>query len=458
MVPHDQALDVIARHRHLTRQKITDEVADNLDRNLLAQLTPLFRAPIQVEPPDVQRVGLGYRAVFPNAGIEMRLSRVHETRYEVHGELTVQFAASAAVFDRHLYQSRFNLSSGSTRTSTAKLLNERLKADWVSMLERFCLAVLELERTGGETEEIGHLETKEPDRWLLQPLLLTRKSTILFGPGGSWKSTLGAAVAVSLTTGQSVIPDWPAQKSTVLVLDWEDDSDVWNTRLRQIAVGAGQLPPMVAYRRMKRPLADALESIAAEVAARKIGALIVDSVGLAIGASHEGEGSADGAFRLFEALRQLGTTNLLIDHVAGVDLRSNDLAAKPYGSVYKENLARNSFQVRRPKEVSGDRAEFILVQSKTNGVRIPPQELAVTHGESTITFARGRVSSPELSSALSLRERIARCLGENGAMRTEDLAQALDVPSSSVRKMVQRDERFVRLSDSRIGLVLTGAH
>lgn len=453
----DQALGAIARHRLLVRQEVTDEAAQTLDVGLWDRLRPLLVEPLQAEPPEVERVGLGYRARFPLAGIEMQLTRIRESRCEVHGELMVRFSDAVPIFDRHLYAARFNLSSGSTRVSTAKLLNERHKADWAGLLERFCLAVLQLEREPEPTDEIGSRPAREPERWLLKPLLLKGKTTILYGPGGSWKSTLGAAIAVSLVTGQPVIPEWLAAQSPVLILDWEDDAEVWNERVRYIAIGAGIAPPTIRYRRMSRPLSDQLESLAAEVAEARIGLLLVDSVGLAIGASSEAEGIADGAFRLFAALRQLGTTNLLIDHVAGADVTNPGTTSKPYGSIYKVNLARSTFEVRRPKEVDGDRAEFLLVQSKTNGIRVLPQELAIVYGDGVIRFERGRVVDPNLQSGLPLKERMARALGENGAMTTEELAREIGVSPASIRTNVGRDERFVRCRDGRIGLVLRGA-
>jgi hypothetical protein len=442
----------------MVRQELTDEATENLDKGLWDRLHPLVVEPVQTEPPEVERVGLGYRAHFDSAGIDMQLSRIRESRYEIHGELMVSFAATAPVFDRHLFAARVNLSSVSARGTTARSLDQRFKADWAGMLDRFFVAVLDLERKPEVLEEIGMRTIKEPDRWILKPLLLKGKTTIIFGPGGSWKSTLGAAIAVSLTTGDPVIPDWVGMTSRTLILDWEDDSDVWNERIRAIAVGAGLGPPVVLYQRMTRPLADQLEQVSALVAEHQIEALIVDSVGMAIGATNEGEGVADGAFRLFAALRQLGTTNLLIDHVAGADLGTGG-SVKPYGSIYKVNLARSVFEVRRPKEIHGDRAEFILAQSKTNGIRVLPQELAVIHGEGTIQFERGRVGSPELQASLPLRERMARALGENGAMTTEALAEYLQVSAAAIRTLVGRDERFVRFpKDGRIGLVLRGAH
>jgi len=410
--PKQKALGVIARHRTLLKQVIDNpEAARNLDEGLLKNIQAEVIdsiSPPSPEPPEISRVGLGYRAVFPMSGIEMGLERIREGRGEVHGELYVSVPVSDNTFpDGHIFGARFNVSSLAARTSVGKYLSSRLKdVDWDGMLERFCMEILAAERKGEDFQSVGADPQEPPDRWLLRPILLKGKTTILFGPGGSWKSTIGAAVAVSVATGAEVVPGWrtheaglPDRPAPVLILDWEDGNATWNRRLNWIAVGAKQLPPEVHYRHMSRPLVDDLESIAKYVSDNKIELLIVDSVGLAAGAQSASESPADGAFRLFTALRQLGTTNMLIDHVAGAELGIRGPSNKPYGSVYKINLARSVFEVRSEK-ASGNRCEVLLLHTKTNSARVPPQQLLIVYGEVTIEFMQWAVTSPELKRAL----------------------------------------------------------
>ena len=453
-----EALALVAKHRTMYTQMPDNEAACvGIDTALLDGLTslivtPLTRYTVNEPPPDVDRVGLGYRVVF-TSGVEMTLTRVRESRGEIHGELHVGVKGDDKAYpERHLFTARFNVSSITSRTSAAKYLASRMQADWGSMLERFCLEVLRLERKGEEFTTVGQSETQEPDRWLLKPLLLQRKTTIIFGAGGSWKSTVGAACAVQVTTGQDVVPGWKVQgEGKVLVLDWEDSSATWNERIRYIAIGAGVNPPEIHYRSMSRPLADEVESVANYIGAHGINLAIVDSVGLAMGATQDGDGVADGAFRLFAALRELRTTNLLIDHVAGAELGAkNGLSPKPYGSVYKQNLARSVFEIRSDKQV-GEMHEIVLVHTKQNVARVSPQELSVEYGDGVIKFRREGVRTQEVMAALPVIERIFRVI--DGGKTVQELADETGCSKAQIgQAMRTHKDRFVKLDGGRYGL------
>ena len=50
------------------------------------------------------------------------------------------------------------------------------------------------------------------------------------------------------------------------------------------------------------------------------------------------------------------------------------LVSKPYGSIYKVNLARNVFELRKECEGDVDRTELLLVHTKANSsARLPTQ-------------------------------------------------------------------------------------
>jgi hypothetical protein len=239
------------------------------------------------------------------------------------------------------------------------------------------------------------------------------------------------------------------------VLDYEDGPATWNDRLAAIAAGIGAPAPDVHYRSMSRPLADELEAIAAYVSEHCILLVIIDSLGLAAGATRDGDTVADGAFRLFEACRQVGTTFLMVDHVAGADLETGKPTSKPYGSVYKLNLARSAFELRREREGDSDRTELLLVHTKSNAsARLPAQGFAVVREDGAIRFQPVEVQAPDLVGALPLAERMARLL-MSGGQPVALISQELGATPATIRSVVNRDRgrRFTRLPDGRIGLV-----
>src|SRR5207244_3706535 len=107
--------------------------------------------------------------------------------------------------------------------------------------------------------------------------------------------------------------------------------------------------------------------------------------------------------------RVLETTSLLIDHVTGADLENSHTAAKPYGSVYKQNLARLAFELRQEGDGAAERIEVVLRNSKANDdFRLAPQGFAICRDERAIRIERTDIDAPELVATLSLPERMAR--------------------------------------------------
>jgi AAA domain len=399
----------------------------------------------------VERVGLGYRMRFPD-DVVLRVSRIRESGGEVTGELDVRRA------DEDLFLGRFNFSSVNARKTTAEYLSRRVKAEWQSMLEPLCRVVLRTEREGPGFESLGQRGVREPTRFRLQPILQDGKTTILFGPGGGSKSTLANGIAVSVT-GLEVIPGWKPIAAPVVVLDWEDDRDTWSERTAAIAAGVGARPPTIYYRQMLRPLADDVEAVASFVSERKAGLVIVDSVGMAIGALGESASWHEGALRLFSALRILRTTVLGIDHVAGTELDASAPSPKMFGSVVKLNLARSVFELRKGRG-NGTTAELLLHHTKVNtGRRLDDIGLTVEHSPGRIQFKRVEVQdmqAPELASRVPLATRMERLL-QSGPQSRSDIAKALDAKAPDLRRVLFRDagKRFREVS----GLVeLVKAH
>ena len=398
----------------------------------------------------LEAYGLGYR--FTRGDALLAVDRLRVRGGETLGELTVRVGGV------HVSRATFNLSSLSARSATAKLLETRVqRQEWPELLEQLCLSVLDTERRGCGVELVGTRRPAGERRYLLDPLLPESQPAVLFAPGGAGKSTLAGAVAVSVATGSQVIPGWvPAYPCTPLILDYETTAEEWSKRLAAIAEGAGLKPVAVPYLRCDRPVVDLLERIARQVSDQAIGLVIVDSVVLATGTAREGSGAEEGTVRLHAALRELGTTALLVDHVAATELQPGSTGiSKPYGSIFKLNLARSAWELRREHEPIGGVAQLLLVNVKANyAAKAEPIQLRIVHDRDVIRFERGAVTAPELEGRLPTHERMRRALVD-GALTAKELATRLSISESSVRVALTPDRNhdlFVKLPDGRIGL------
>jgi hypothetical protein len=338
------------------------------------------------------KAGLGYALHVDRDATEMVVGRLTKSRGELHGMLRVQSALPAVrSVDGTLFSARANLSSDTARKTIAKALNERAPAagiDWLLLLDEFCTRVLAAEQAGEPVIMVGALPRPVGIIWRLEPLLPAGKPVVLYGEGGTGKSTLAAMVAVSVETGVTIVDGFIPHQAPVLYLDWEADRDEINDRIRGVAIGAN-IPHVVQvrYRGCAGPLADQAEEIAGLVAEIGAGLVIVDSIGLAAGTSSDGADAAESALRMFSAFRLIssaraGCSVLAIDHVSKNETEQTHRAARPYGSIYKVNLARAMFEVRRLEDEREASSTIGLYNTKSN-VRalIPPIALRLDYDE-----------------------------------------------------------------------------
>ena len=450
--------DLRRRRQHEVLTQAAQRTLDRRHSPEAALRVVLDSAPLAASTPDVARVGLGYRLTFGQAGVEILVSRLRESRGELTAEIAITSRRSALDFaDGHIHSSRFNLTSISARNTLATTLDKRVKGDWSAILERLCLAIVQQERRSQPVQLIGRLPRRPAPPKLLDPLLPLGQVSVVFAPGGVGKSTLAAAIAVTVASGEPVISGWSATRAPVLVLDYETTGEEWNDRVAAIAEGAGIDPPDITYRGCSKPLADDIEAVAAFATECRAGLVIVDSVGIASGSSREGSDANESTVRLFAALRSLGVTVLLVDHVKGEDLQTSGPNSKPYGSIYKVNLARSVWELRREKDAVGNRSDLLLLHVKVNdGPKHAPIGLTVDYSGDAIAFDLSAVEAPDLAGALPLRERMARVL-RSGAQPAARIAEELGVPDAHIRSLLSRhSDMFTRLPDHRIGLVGRG--
>jgi hypothetical protein len=410
------------------------------------------------EPPEREQfvaLGMGYRMRWTDNGAELRVEHLRMRSGELGGMVR------ASVDRRQVAFGRLNLSSLTTRNSFAKLLKERAKGiDWSEALERFCVLVLAAESEGEPFQLVGQKPKREAVPYLLHPILPRDRATIVFGEGGTGKSYLAAAIAVTVQTGTPVIRGWhPTNPGPVLILDWEADDGEWNDRIAAICKAQDIAAPQVHYRNCVGSLTEQVEDVARHVSEAGIVLVIVDSVGMATPPGREGGDANEGAIRMFEAIRHLRTTALLIDHVTGAD-QGRDKVLKPYGSIYKVNLARSVYELRRADddhEQEDGIAHVALYHRKANGAALQkPTGLRyafATDDDGTIDeflINREDVVLPELVAGMSAREQIEHVL-LGGPLAPVQIETLTGLKGGTVRKTLKTwlGDRFVRLDDGR---------
>ncbi len=334
------------------------------------------------------RQGLGYVMTIPDLGIRFEMDRVRSSEGDWHGHLIVSstWHGSRPITSGRdiVHYSRVNLLSASGRTAVVRALVARHPSapadalDWAGFLEDFYLRVVEAERLADDGDVlVGRIPEETGREWLIEPLVLSKQPTILYGLGGVGKSVIAQGLAVSVASGVGVLPGISCRLTgPVVYLDWETDAETVNRRVAAISRAAGISPaPEIVYRPGRGALADRADSLARLVAVSGAVLLIIDSATHAIGSAGYGD-SADAAREMFGALAATETTCLVIDHLA-----KNGDGKSPYGSVLKVNKARATWQVE-----DLDAGRVVLRHRKHNNTaELGPLGLRIEWGDG-ITF------------------------------------------------------------------------
>lgn len=424
--------------------------------------------------PELDRIGLGWQWK-PRKDLTMKVTRLKEASGEFTGEITI-LCPDAGTVNGVIEWGRFNLMAAQTRNSLAKRLDARVEADWGQYLDLFCREVVRRERVGETIQRTDPRAQPQPLRYLYKPMLPIGMSTLLYGSGGTGKSTIAAAIALAVETGHAVFPGWERPMTCpVLILDWEADKWVWQDRVNAIAQGLGIEPPALRYRSCRRRIVDDAEAIADAVIDEGIGLVIVDAVNQAFGVSgHEHSDPAEVAIRAFSTIREIVRTAsptslnatevtwLLIDHSTGADLQEGSTTPmKSYGSVAKQWLARQQFYLATEKEASETRQELVMTQTKANYAwKMRPLPMVIQREGGAIRFSFGGVvTAPELESQLTLGQRIIGTLSE-GALPMDRIRILLGMDkrrneamkvTTTIARMVTRGD-LMKLPDGRIGI------
>lgn len=413
---------------------------------------------------DFERLGLGYVIRLPELATEISVGQLHKKGGDLHGEISIACGLGGTrSYDGLLHRARFNFSGSQPRSTLARYLNDRTGGpiegiDWQDLLEDFCGRVLSAERGRRLVVRVGDRPARIAPRFQVDPILPWRKVTTLFGAGGTGKSTLAVALAVSVQTGLSVVSGWSPVPTNVLYLDWETDEDDIDEKVKAISKGAAiEDQVTIAYLACHgRSLVDQIEAIAEARQETNAGMVVVDSVVHAAGtSSSEGADAAETTIRLYSAFAQLEASVLVVDHVDKNSAMDPSRPAKPYGSIFKENMARQAFEVRR-QDGPGTRSSMGLYNTKSNATRrLAPIGLWVDHSEAgdLIRYGREEIAG-DLLKPMSLPTRIDAVL-RSGAMHLKVIAEEVEEDEAKVRATLSRGSkqgRYRSLGEGNYGL------
>ena len=425
-----------------------DKVLESIYNSYPADININMGADVPVPLGHVEKTG-DIKVFWADLGLNMTFKRPRVTSRQQLVKLQVKTSKGLSYGPYNI-----DLLSSSKVTDIARALNRRESQDWAGLLERAKQFVDNQlhESHSAESIIIGIEEESATDNWLLEPLVFsndTTRPTILYSHGGTGKSNIALAVAMSVSSGLEIIPElYPAKKTNVLYLDWEADRKTHRTRVKHIADGAGLAYSNfsgIYHRQCATPIGDSMDMILEDIEKYKIGLVIVDSIVFAVGTDSL---DASTVRDYNEYIRMMGCASLSLTHVTKNESESSNSNPTPYGNVFWHNFGRLLWHVKKVQEEDENKISLGLYHTKANYTKkFKPLglEFSFTDG---IKISRLDISDvPEFDEIRPLKQRIISLLQTGDNLTIAEISDELNVEQSAIKSALHRDKkRFLPFS------------
>ena len=369
------------------------------------------------------------RRVFfwPQDGMTVTVDRLRVTGDGIYCWITVSMVEHGDIYG----PVRIDLLSDTKRNAFRLAMRERKEHDWLGVIQHVAKLTIESLDPASELVDMAAYEPKQESPWLVEPFLRRRQPSVFFGDGGEGKSTLALATCLSLTTGHPFIPGVTQQIGNAYYADFESDIDDVIGVAHDLCKGAGVAFPKerLFYRRFSGALIDHADAILRDIAAHQIDAIVVDSL-VASGGMDANESEA--ARMYFNAIRTFGIASLGVSHVSKGD------DAKPFGSIFWWNLARNIWHIQKTQDAGEAKFLVAMHHKKANRGALRKSVGLSVNFDNGIVYRHADVQADaRLAKGTAAIDQIIYAL-KHGEAQVKDIATETGLPEPTVRKTLAR--------------------
>lgn len=342
-----------------------------------------------------------------------------------------------------LSHGNLNLAAGRSRRELSRDLENRLQREgvnWDQIIEESCRLILEHEEQGAPVEHLQPVENTQVD-YLVRPLLLEHLPVVWYAPGASGKSMLAMYVALLVQNGLPFFQE-PVTQQNVLYLDWEVTREEAARRCTLLANGLGQTHigaslQFPLYRRCTGSIQDEASEIAKNIANHRVGLVFVDSAGAACGGDVM---SGELAVHLFNTLRRVtastNATVCMLTHTTKADRREENQRRLPIGSIYFENMARATWEMRADDADDSRALRVGVFPRKQNLSRCEPVGLKFLFERDAVVVEAATVGDVSTEAGTTQATIIDEL--EKGPASIKELTDAVGAKPDTIRKALQR--------------------
>jgi len=395
----------------------------------------------------------GYRFHWVAEDLRINVSRV---RIHTDGRITGDIQLILGQKEEPSFG--WNFSSSQTRKILTNSLKEKYPSfRWQEIIDELCRQVQKLTLTGEPVRELWTSEEIQAPQYLLEPILLKDLPTIIFGEKGVTKSNLALVFYIILTLPWSdnpldlLAPDHPIK---TVILDWELPGNIAQWNLKKLQEGM-KLPPLPLYhRRCLSPLADDIETIQKYILEIKAEAVIIDSLGRAVGG--ELLKDTENINRFFMALDKLNVTPLILAQTSKEGDAKGRKKKSIYGSTFFEYYARSIFELCKAESIGEDEVSVALFHRSANLTRLQkPMGFRFSFNEKKTEIIREAVNYPEFLEKVNRQFQILELL-KRMPLKTDEIMEALEIKRGNADMTLKRlkdKQKVIKLEDGRWGLL-----
>ncbi|HEY3373736.1 MAG TPA: AAA family ATPase [Candidatus Aquicultor sp.] len=283
------------------------------------------------------------------------------------------------------------------------------------------------------------IDEPAPMEFIVEDFVPENYPTMFYGDGGQGKSYLILCLGSCVAEGKEFL-DKSTKKGNVLYVDFELDEAEQARRAFKVARGLGlERPPEglfyfspVSQDKAVKDIGAIIDELVVLIAEHDIKLTIIDSFGAAVAGDPE---SARDVTGLFRNLRRLGTT-IILDHQskASADKYKDKTA---FGSVYKQNMSRNIWQLQRMLDtVTADNEMKLALHHKKSNFG-PLRETICLKATFGHAYSIERVDPDiDFSDALSTKDQVFMAFAELGSATAKQVADEYLVPLKTVKNKI----------------------
>lgn len=396
--------------------------------------------------------GGGYSAWSPvqKGGVELRFTDMVFSRHSIDCVMRIELRIAGETHPP--FSQRIDLRSASARKSLATDLNAAYgnKAqgyNWVLILNVAFNKVVEEIQAGQKPLSPSGAAYKPVD-FLLYPFLQQNVTNMVFASSLVGKSWFTLRMALSLASGEPFMSYPSAKGKKTLLLDYEDDFSTFTNRLHKLCEGLGvpyeEAARHIYYYKPSGSFRNNVEMVRRMVVDGGFSLCIVDAGGDAAGGSPNDE---EKVLDLFNALEEVPCTFLVIHHEPKTVMNEQNAY---YGSMYWKGRARVGWRLKHETTEPGGKLIKALLDKNSNIGGMEPFYYWFRHDDEELALLGGGIPKATLERADPRDAEKLRDTGEqkeqeavvldllgSGPMNTKDLAKSGDMPTSSLRRVLE---------------------